>query len=351
LKTVAENCHFSYWDLPYNNFNYSYVETAVRNGYATLAIDRLGIGNSSHGDPFNEIQARAEVEALNAVTLKLRHGEIPGIKQAFKKVVHVGHSFGSIQSYWLSSLYPNNTDGLVLTGWSARGDFLPTSIGAWNFQSARLNQPFRFGNSSNEKVKAAFNDYLSGDKLVNGLHTLLQTLDVNLSTHDIWNEIATTTLGNLIAGYNLSFTIPLDYPSGYLAHSSLQGNQFVFYLPGHFDLSLALLSEYTKQPVTVGELLTIGTAPPSSSFKGPVFVFTGEQDQPFCGGDCFESETAASIPAEAAKMFPNAAKFEAYIQRNTAHGVTAHYNATAGYEVVQGWLKGNGLGPKGGYKA
>jgi hypothetical protein len=44
----------TYWDLEYNNYNYSYVNVALAAGYSTLAIDRLGIGNSTHGDPFNE---------------------------------------------------------------------------------------------------------------------------------------------------------------------------------------------------------------------------------------------------------------------------------------------------------
>ena len=48
----------SYWDLPFKNFNYSYVSVAVdQYGYSTLAWDRLGIGVSSHGDPLAEIQA------------------------------------------------------------------------------------------------------------------------------------------------------------------------------------------------------------------------------------------------------------------------------------------------------
>ena len=44
----------TYWDLEYGSYNYSYVNMALDAGYSTLAIDRLGIGNSSHGDPFNE---------------------------------------------------------------------------------------------------------------------------------------------------------------------------------------------------------------------------------------------------------------------------------------------------------
>jgi hypothetical protein len=44
----------TYWDLDYNNYNYSYVNVALAAGYSALAIDRFGIGNSSHGDPINE---------------------------------------------------------------------------------------------------------------------------------------------------------------------------------------------------------------------------------------------------------------------------------------------------------
>jgi pimeloyl-ACP methyl ester carboxylesterase len=343
---LADAADCRYWDLSYNDYNYSYVETAVRSGFATLAIDRLGIGNSSHGDPLNVIQAQAEVEALNEITKKLRSGEVDGIEQPFRKVVHVGHSFGSIQSYWLSSLYPNNTDGLVLTGWTARGDFLASTIAAWELQSARLNQPMRFGNSSNEKVREVLKDYASSEGLVNGLQTLLQGLDIELSAQDIWDGVATTVVGNFLTGYNESIA-PLDYPPGYTAHSSAQGNQHVMGYPGFFDTALLLLTEATKQPVTVGELLTIGSSPPTTSFTGPVLVYAPENDQPFCGGNCLASETKESIPAEAEELFPDAEPFEAYIQPNTGHGMAMHYNATAGYEFVQGWLVAHGLEPTG----
>ena len=81
----------SYWDNSYNNFNYSYVNVAT-DGYkhCTFAYDRLGIGNSSHGEPLNEIQATLEVAALAELTTMLRNGKVPGISQSFSKVTHVG---------------------------------------------------------------------------------------------------------------------------------------------------------------------------------------------------------------------------------------------------------------------
>ncbi|KAH7119902.1 Alpha/Beta hydrolase protein [Dendryphion nanum] len=336
----------TYWDLSFNNYNYSYVAAAVKDGYSTLAIDRFGIGNSSHGDPLNTVQAQAEVQALNEVTKKLRDGSIPEINNKFAKVVHVGHSFGSVQTYWLSSLYPNNTDGIVLTGWSGNGGFLGTTVGAWNLHSARLNQPLRFGNSSNAGVRKAFSSYNTWDKLLRGAQTLLRGLGLNFSSQDLWNEFATTEVYNFIQGYNESVQA-LNYPSGYMAWSNLAANQFVFLLPGFYDVALALVAESTKHPVTVGELLTIGSAPHSSSFSGPVFIITGEQDQPFCGGDCFATGSAdPNIPAAARPAFPNATVFEAYIQPNTGHGINVHYNSTASYKVVNNFLAAHGLGSK-----
>jgi pimeloyl-ACP methyl ester carboxylesterase len=334
----------SYWDLSYNNYNYSYVEVAVKDGYSTLAIDRFGIGNSSHGDPFNLIQAQAEVEALNDVTTQLRNGKIPGINATFSKVIHVGHSFGSVQSYWLSAKYPNNTDGIVLTGWSGNGSYLPVTVASWNLHSARLNQPLRFGNYSSAGVQKAFSSYKTWDAVLRGVSTLLSAVGINASSQELWNIFGTTEVANLIAGYNETGT-PLNYPSGYLTWPDLTSNQYAFLLPGHFDIGLALVAEATKQPVTVGELLTIGSAPMMTPFTGPVFVITGSDDVPFCGGNCYATGgVAANIPVQAAKMFPKASVFEAYIQPNTAHGINAHYNATASYEVVQSWLAGHGLG-------
>tara|TARA_R110002003_G_scaffold2382_2_gene24232 strand:- start:9868 stop:10887 length:1020 start_codon:yes stop_codon:yes gene_type:complete len=335
-----------YWDLDYNNYNYSYVNNALAAGYSTLAIDRLGIGNSSHGDPFNEIQAQAEVEALNAVTLKLRRGEITEVDVAYNTVIHVGHSFGSVQSFWLSALYPKNTDGVVLTGYSVAGQFLPYIVAGWNLHSARLNQPLRLGNASNDGVRKLAAQYSVDKDVVSGLQSVLDAAGVDLTSQEIWDIVATTEIFDVTTGYNESVN-QYNYPSGYMEHSDLTALQYAFLYPGNYDVGLALAAEQTKQPVTTGELLTIGSAPMMSPFSGPAFVMTGEHDIPFCGGNCYAQlpgSNASSIPAGVAKAFPSASAFDAYVQPNTGHGLTLHYNATSGYQVIQDWLAANGLG-------
>lgn len=125
----------SYWDFSYNNYNYSYVRDAVdQHGYSTFSWDRLGIGMSSHfTDPINEGQLWLEVAALRYLTLGLRNKEIHGISAQFEKIVHVGHSFGSSQTYALTAADPTISDGIVLTGFSQNGTFASQFILGSNF--------------------------------------------------------------------------------------------------------------------------------------------------------------------------------------------------------------------------
>lgn len=274
---------------------------------------------------------------------------IDEIDEAYDKIVHVGHSFGSVQSYWLSALYPNNTDGLVLTGWSTNGNFLASeTVPGWSLKSARLNQPFRFGNASNDKIKAAISKLLGTSTAPQGAVLAISALikkyaGSSATSDDIWNDIQTTEVGDIINEWNTT-AARLNYPSGYLTHADLTTNQFVFLHYGNYDIGLGVYTENNKQPVTIGELLTVSGSPAESSFAGPVIVFTGEFDQPFCGLDCYATgSAAASIPAESKKAFPKATAFEAYIQPNTGHGINAHFNSSAGNDYVQTWLQGNGL--------
>ncbi|KAF2621295.1 alpha/beta-hydrolase [Macroventuria anomochaeta] len=335
----------TYWDLSYDDYKYSYVNVATASGYSTLAIDRFGIGNSTHGDPFNEIQAQAEVEALNEVTKKLRVGSISEISCSYEKVVHVGHSFGSVQTFWLSALYPNNTNGVVLTGYSNAAEFFPYIVAGWNLHSARLNQPFRFGNASATGVQALAQQYGVQGDIVPGLTAILNKIGVDVDTEEVRQYVASTEINDLINGYNHTI-FQYNYPSGYFAHSALTALQYAFLFPDQFDVGLAVESEKTKQPVTAGEIMTIGNAPKVSQFTGPAFVITGQYDVPFCGGNCYgqaQNITAANIPAGVKTAFPAASAFEAYIQPNTGHGLNFHYNATAGYQIIQDFLGRNGL--------
>jgi pimeloyl-ACP methyl ester carboxylesterase len=161
-------------------------------------------------DPLNGIQAFIEIGALYELTTMLRAGTFPGVSAAFKKVVHVGHSFGAAQTYGLVAMYPHASDGIVLTGFSMNASFVGLFFAGGNFVQANQNTP-RFA----------------------------------------------------------------AYPKGYLASSDSSANEYLFLLPGYFDPHIVTVAEATKQPVTVGELLTLGSAPAINPYTGPVLVITG----------------------------------------------------------------------------
>lgn len=271
----------SYWDFPLNNYNYSYVETAVdQYGFSTLSYDRLGIGMSDHGEPVNEIQASLEIAALTAVTKLARAQKIPGVEDTFEKVVHVGHSFGSVQTYAFARDQPSLSDGLILTGFSLNGTLPFFELGG-NFISVT-------------SVPAAASQYVAG----------------------------------------------------YLAAGSPSGVQTNFFSPGQFDPAALDLAFRTGQPVTVGELLTIGSAAAGvSQFSGPVLVITGARDVPFCGGNCLATgdPSVASIPAGVQKYLPAASPYETFIVPGAGHGLNLEYSHETTYQHVGQFLVGNGF--------
>lgn len=303
----------TYWDLAYNAYNYSYVNNALNAGYHTLSYDRLGIGNSSHGEPKNEIQSFLEVAALAEITNMARNGSLTGVP-AHDRVIHVGHSFGSAQTYSLVNMYPNISDGIVLTGFSMNASFVPLFTAGNAFEQAYLNQPLRFGNMSTAMA----------------LNSFTQTYQA---------------LTDLLAPIDLTTLQPLNYPPGYLVNSNAGTTNFLFLHNGNFDPSILFVGEKSKQPVTVGEALTLGSVPMMNSYTGPALIVTGEYDVPYCGGNCLATGGAgASIPAMASMNLPMAQPFQAYIQPNTGHGINLHYNATGAYNFIQNWLSTNNLG-------
>src|SRR6266436_13706 len=101
-----------YSDWPYRPDFYSYVRQMVGAGYATLNIERLGYGRSTH--PLSTLVTLPNgTEALRQLVDKLRSGEIGG--HPFSRVIWVGHSLGTLYG-WLEASVSQDVDAFVLTG-------------------------------------------------------------------------------------------------------------------------------------------------------------------------------------------------------------------------------------------
>ena len=109
-----------YWNIadpedPTGN-RYSWEHAAATAGYATLAIDRIGNGDSTH-PPSALVDISTNASVVRQLVDGLKEGTIEGPRGpvAFERVVLVGHSYGSMTS-WIAASGNPDVDGVVITG-------------------------------------------------------------------------------------------------------------------------------------------------------------------------------------------------------------------------------------------
>ena len=122
------------------------------------------------------------------------------------------------------------------------GSFTGYFAAGANFVQASTNQPFRLGNVSLESAQSLLSMYGLQDAVV-----------------------------------GLESAPSLNYPPGYLTNTNINAQQYLFFLPPNFDQGILEVGEATKQPVTPGELLTLGSLSMVNNFAGPVMVLTGSR--------------------------------------------------------------------------
>jgi len=104
----------TYWDLPdpRGGDRFSYTSSALHAGYATFAIDRIGVGRSSH--PLGlSVTIDSNSVSLHDVIQALRSGTMG--PTGFHRVVLVGHSYGSWVSWYEASDF-HDVDAVILSG-------------------------------------------------------------------------------------------------------------------------------------------------------------------------------------------------------------------------------------------
>jgi pimeloyl-ACP methyl ester carboxylesterase len=165
LQIASHGLHYDsrYWDPELNRENQSYVEAALKAGYSILTYDRLGDGQSDHPDAYSVVQAPLQLEILRQLTLMARNGTLYSFAGKAKpadatfneltkpsKVVHIGHSFGSVLTSAFIARFPDLTDGAIITGFflnkylgkagmaSFGVDYAPTSSPPYNRSSGYL---------------------------------------------------------------------------------------------------------------------------------------------------------------------------------------------------------------------
>jgi pimeloyl-ACP methyl ester carboxylesterase len=174
-----------------------------------LSYDRLGVGQSEHADPYSEVQLPTQVAILAKISEMIRNGQLSKQIMRPKKVVHVGHSFGSLITNGLVATQPSLSDGIILTGFSHNTSFTDLLVLCLGYELASTNNPARFRN----------------------------------------------------------------YNTGYLTWGDVYDNQCAFYTYPFFDTAILKQAEDRKAPFPIAEMLTFASisllAP---NFTSPVLV-------------------------------------------------------------------------------
>ncbi|KAK2759121.1 hypothetical protein FQN54_003220 [Arachnomyces sp. PD_36] len=278
------NTYWSGLGLPEDEAQqYSWVDYASKQGYATLSIDRLGAGYSSRPDPLLEVQTNMEAEVMHEIILQLR-GETENTisNRSFSKIVYVGHSLGAFIGRILTQTHPSDVDGLILTGQS---------------------------------------------------NTLLQNAPVLLGLM--------LSPAPIMAPDQFGGLSPL-----YLTRGSESGHRKAFYgLEGTFDPAFAAHDFETKNTVTVGEMATLFRGFLSSDdYAGFVHVINGEIDTLLCegpGGVCSDGVEGSTAKVE--ESYPNVKGFSYDVIAETGHCLNLHYTAEKTFKAAHEFLNETGF--------
>ncbi len=270
LLTHGIGFNASYWDFylssSQGDAQYSYINSATAAGYSTLAYNRLGIMGSGPADPNKEVQPTVQVAILARITQLAREGKLFDQLPKPSKIVHVGHSYGSIITNVLAAQQPSLSDGIVLTGYSALKEYASLFLAASTFTIASSIDPTRFP--------------------------------------------------------------PSQYPSGYATWPSKWPNQYAFFAYPNFDPLALDQVESTKAPFTMAEFFSmplLTTAAPD--FQSPVLYVNAERDQVMCGANC---TGVVGPGTTSFSNFNGTTDIESVIIAGAGHGLAQHYGADKG---------------------
>lgn len=265
-----------YWDFPYGDGYYSYVDAATAAGYATFDVDRIGDGNSSH-PPSTDVTLTAGAVALHDAVTALRTGTVGG--HPFHHVIMVGHSLGSVEA-WIEAARYHDVHAVIITG----------ALHQLNPNLAALAQA---------DVYSAVDDPKFADS---GLDP----------------GYLTTRPGTREA---LFYDPATANPAVVALDEAGKDTDTVGELDGLFSLESEPVSEQ-----------------PSSQVNVPVLVVVGADDNIFCTGvTAYNCASAASVQSYESQYYPAAAHLRVVVIRDTGHDLALSTTAPLTDAVMIGW--------------
>lgn len=276
----------TYWNPGFQDDTYSFAQAMTKAGYATLALDRLGYGDSSHpASPLVTLDSQAAV--AHEVIKQLRAGQVADT--SFKRVVLVGHSYGSATS-WRESAQFNDADAIIATGWGSTIQTQPLARFFTGFYPSAVDPKF-----AGKGYDPGYFTPMPGTRAMDFLYDL-NNADPAMLDYDYNTLRDTVTGGEAFTFYNRYGAIPVA-PS--------------FELP---------LSDQTK------------------SIKIPVFLINGENELFFCGPSQSHCESSQALQKAESQYFSPSACFRATSIPDAGHDLNLQRNAPMTYQAVLTYL-------------
>ncbi|TVY30656.1 hypothetical protein LHYA1_G001159 [Lachnellula hyalina] len=182
---------------------------AASQGYATLAIDRLGHGtNPQHPDPLNVVQGWLQLDILHQLIETIRSIPRNGLCRTFDRIVYVSHSYAGWLGTGLAAAHPKDVDAIVLTGFSVA--FSNSGFESTQVVSAANMNPKRFPSFPLGYITIAQESQREALFYAGGYSHIIAEQDY--AVQDTWTIGETGNLGFFVPAVN--YTGPLYITAG-----------------------------------------------------------------------------------------------------------------------------------------
>jgi pimeloyl-ACP methyl ester carboxylesterase len=281
-----------YADWPEDPQLHSYVQAALGQGHATLAIDRLGSGWSTK-PPSEMVTLATLIDVLHQLVQKLRNGEVG----SYSKVIYHGTSLTTAYGWVLGDTHPNDIDGFVHTG---------------------LLHFTRFG-----WIGSVFTEFL-----------------YPACVDPKWNFLDCGYLTTQPNTRRVFFMVEENATESTL--------RFDDELRDVFSATLAIQSVPLVFDVVNNQPAVPVETAAGKTITKPVLVAIGEFDKTACSQDgtpqdgILCSSGAAAVKAFEQQYYP-LTDIDVYVQPNSGHAINLHKNSKAQLEYVMNWARRNGF--------
>lgn len=291
-----------YWNSGYEPERYSFARAMAAAGYATFAIDRLGYGDSSR-PPSALVSLDSGAEVAHQLIGQLREGRIGDTK--FKRVVLVGHSYGTATS-WRESAQYNDADAIIGTGWGSTIQSVPLARFFTSFYPAAFDPKF-----AAKALDPGYVTPLPGTRGTDFLYDL-SNVDPKVVAYDEEVMRDTVTGAEGFTFYNRYAAIPLG------------------------PVPVGPTAEYTELPLS----------DQTKSITIPTFLVNGSSELFFCGPHQAHCASSQALQLAESKHFTPQACLRAAAVPQAGHDLNFQRNAQFTYRTIRTWLD-QAVGPDG----